>query len=600
MTLAMTDMLVSVIVPNYNYAHYLREAIDGVLAQTYPEIEIIVVDDGSSDASKEILESYGDQIVTIFQSNQGVSAARNNGVMASRGKFVAFLDADDAWLPAKIEREVRRFAFEEDLGLVHVGMREMDADGNEFRERLNGGEGRISNQLLLLATGGILGGGSGFMVPRAVFDEVGGFDTALSTSADWDLFYRIASRYPIGFVSEVLLKYRVHGSNMHANIIAMERDMTLAFEKAFRVMTPELSQIKRQAYGALHQNLAGSYFVAGEYRQFVRHSVRSLAFDAGNIVHFLKFPQRRNGKSRIRGSKPLSIKTNTLDSIRRIFTIAPFEGAMLSLLCGVRYGGFWSRFIPGPHLYPHGAIRKVERDGINYELDVSCLMQWYVYWDFKEKQRDRLYSLVQPGDVVLDVGTNIGETLLHFGKLVGDGGFVFGFEPDDENYRNVRRNMSINDSGSLKVFKLGISDKKEKVKLYCVDPNNLGMNRILNEKEAEQFQNFTTIETDTLDNVITENNIERVDVVKIDIEGYEMHALRGASRLLRTFRPKLFIEVGYSRLINNGASPNEMIAYLEGFGYKIFNAETDEAVSADYDFSPLGDGSIDVYARIDK
>ena len=273
---------------------------------------------------------------------------------------------------------------------------------------------------------------------------------------------------------------------------------------------------------------------------------------------------------------------------------------MLSLLCGVRYGGFWSRFIPGPHLHTHGALRQVERDGINYELDISCLMQWYVYWDFKEKQRDRLYSLVRTGDVVLDVGTNIGETLLQFGKLVGDRGFVFGFEPDDENYRKVQRNISINDSSNLHVFNLGVSDRKENVKLYRVDSNNTGMNRILNETEAERFQDFTTIETDTLDNVMTENNIKRVDVVKIDIEGYEMHALRGASQLLRTYRPKLFIEIGYTRLINNGASPNEMIGYLEGFGYKIFHAETDEQISADYDFSPLGDSSVDVYAWIDK
>ena len=110
------------------------------------------------------------------------------------------------------------------------------------------------------------------------------------------MFYRVTSRYAIGFVPAVLLKYRVHGSNMHGNVAAMERDMTLAFEKAFRVMTPELFQIKRQAYGALHQNLAGSYFVAGKYLQFIRHAIRSLAFDPGNIVHFLKFPQKRNGR----------------------------------------------------------------------------------------------------------------------------------------------------------------------------------------------------------------------------------------------------------------------------------------------------------------
>src|SRR5688500_3318505 len=102
-------MSVSVIIPNHNYVHYLREAIDGVINQTYPDIEIIVVDDGSTDGSREILKSYGERIVSICQNNQGVSAARNNGVRSSRGQYVAFLDADDSWLPEKIEREVEQF-----------------------------------------------------------------------------------------------------------------------------------------------------------------------------------------------------------------------------------------------------------------------------------------------------------------------------------------------------------------------------------------------------------------------------------------------------------------------------------------------------------
>src|SRR2546421_19710 len=122
------------------------------------------------------------------------------------------------------------------------------------------------------------------------------------------------------------------------------------------------------------------------------------------------------------------------DGIRKLFTFPPLEGLMLALFRGVKYAGFFSKFIPGPRLYPFGTRRSVVRDGIRYELDPSCMMQWYVYWQLKEKQRDRLYSLVRRGDVVLDVGTNIGETVLHFSRLVGNEGFVYGFEPDEVNY----------------------------------------------------------------------------------------------------------------------------------------------------------------------
>ncbi len=282
--------LVSVVIPNYNYAHYLSETIDSVLSQTYPQVEIIVVDDGSTDGSKEILAGYGGQIRTIFQQNLGVSAARNNGVSDSRGEFIAFLDADDYWLPTKIERQIERFSRDGQLGLVHVGVDEVDADGNSMLERLEGLEGDVSNELLQFKREGVLGGGSGLMVPRKVFDDVGGFDLRLSTSADWDLIYQISNRYPVGFVPEILLKYRVHNSNMHSNINVMEHDMSIAFKKALGDQSTAQSRL---CYGILYKTLAGSYFRAGNYTAFVRTAFQSLWFDPANLFYFVKFPIRK-------------------------------------------------------------------------------------------------------------------------------------------------------------------------------------------------------------------------------------------------------------------------------------------------------------------
>lgn len=290
--------LVSVIVPNYNYERYLREAIDSALAQTYPHIEIIVVDDGSQDNSREILKSYGDKIRTFVQQNAGVSAARNNGVKNCSGKYVAFLDADDVWLPQKIEKQVELFEREKDLGLVHVGVEEFDANGNTLKKRLEGMSGDVSQEFLLFERPVVLGGGSGLMLPREVFDEVGGFDLNLQTSADWDLFYRVSRNYKLGFVPEVLLRYRMHGSNMHGNIERMEREMLYGFEKAFRENLSDLQSIKRKAYGNLHKTLAGSYFHAGKYGNFLRQSVKSLCMNPSNILYFVGFPVRRSAKNR--------------------------------------------------------------------------------------------------------------------------------------------------------------------------------------------------------------------------------------------------------------------------------------------------------------
>ena len=282
--------LVTVVIPNFNYAHYVGEALDSVLSQTYPSLEIIVVDDGSTDNSKEVLESYGDKINAVYQQNQGVSVARNNGAAAGKGEFIAFIDADDAWMPEKIEKQIARFEIEPEIGLVHVGVAEVDAEGRTLLERLEGSEDTAVEDLLMLGRKGILGGGSGLMIRREVFYEIGGFDERLSTSADWDLFYQAASRYPIGFVPEILIRYRIHNSNMHGNVKVMEHDMLLALDKIFPDTTSDESRVR---YGDLYKTLAGSYFKAGDYAAFVRTAAQSLKYQPRNLSYFAGYPFRK-------------------------------------------------------------------------------------------------------------------------------------------------------------------------------------------------------------------------------------------------------------------------------------------------------------------
>jgi glycosyltransferase involved in cell wall biosynthesis len=295
----MNTPLVSVIIPNYNYANYLRQAIDSVLLQTYSNIEIIVVDDGSKDASKEILKSYGDKISVIFQQNSGVSAARNNGFAASKGEFIAFLDADDFWIPEKIAKQIDLFQSNPNLGFVHVGVQYVDAQNEPIKDLTDGQEGWVSEEFLLLDRPVVMSGGSGMMMPRRVLEKIGGFDPELSTCADWDLFYRISCIYEFGFLPEILLKYRIHDSNMHGNIQRMEREMLHGYQKAFSKESSKLQKIKRTAYGNLHKVLAGSYFYAQEYGNFLKHSLISVWLKPSNFIYFGGFPLRlirRNGK----------------------------------------------------------------------------------------------------------------------------------------------------------------------------------------------------------------------------------------------------------------------------------------------------------------
>lgn len=283
---------VSVVIPTHNHARFVTQAIESALAQTVSPYEVIVVDDGSTDDTSAALEEFTGRIRSVRQKNQGVATARNVGAALSSGDMLAFLDADDMWLPAKLERQTARFLSEPDLGLVHCGMEEIDAGGKRMSQLIDGMEGSVADELLLFRRPVILGGGSGVMISRKVFEALGGFDPALSTSADWDLYYRIARNHPVGFVAEVLLQYRLHGSNMHSNIHAMERDMLKAYSKAFSEGGAP-RRLRRCAYGKLHSVLAGSFFSAGQYGRFLEHAVKSLFLTPEKIGHFVGYPLRR-------------------------------------------------------------------------------------------------------------------------------------------------------------------------------------------------------------------------------------------------------------------------------------------------------------------
>jgi glycosyltransferase involved in cell wall biosynthesis len=287
---------VSVVIPCFNHARFLPEAIGSALGQTRPAAEVIVVDDGSVDETAHVLEAHAGRVRVVRQGNRGVSAARNAGAALAKGDLLAFLDADDVWLPGKLHEQIALFAASPALGLVHCGVEEIDAEGRTLRTRLDGLDGRVAEEMLLFRRTVILGGGSGAVVPRALFADVGGFDDALSTSADWDLHHRIARRTPVGFVPRVLLRYRVHGANMHADVERTGREMRAAYAKAF-AEAERLRPLRRRAYGGLHAMLSGSFQAQGRLLPAVRHGLRAITYDPSRIGRFLGYPARRSRRS---------------------------------------------------------------------------------------------------------------------------------------------------------------------------------------------------------------------------------------------------------------------------------------------------------------
>lgn len=284
---------VSVIIPNYNYGRFLSEAIDSVLAQTYRNIEIIVVDDGSTDDSLKILADYEKKgIKVIIQKNNGVGAARNSGAAKSKGEFIAFLDADDIWLPTKIERQLKQFT--DEIGLVTCGMREFDSSTKKTLSYFMSKKTDWTVREILLLDYPVVSG-SAIMVRRSAFEAVGGFDERkeMHPTEDWEFFYRLARVAQVFFVPEVLVEYRNHGNNGHLNVPRYERSMLIAYDKIFKNTDESTLKLKRRCYGNLYKILAGSYLHAGKYGEFLKKTGQSLFLTPENLSYFASFPLRR-------------------------------------------------------------------------------------------------------------------------------------------------------------------------------------------------------------------------------------------------------------------------------------------------------------------
>ena len=211
--------LVSVVIPCYNQARFLGEAIESVLAQSYPHFEVIVVDDGSTDNTSEVAASYAG-VRCIRQDNQGLAGARNTGIRESKGSYLVFLDADDRLLPDALKVGVEWLKARPECAFVSGLYRLIAADGSPLppiREQ----PCPDKEQYMEMLRGEYIITPAVIMHRRSVFEAVGGFDSSVNAAADYDLCLRVARRFPVYCHGEVVLEYRLHDSNMTRNSVLM-------------------------------------------------------------------------------------------------------------------------------------------------------------------------------------------------------------------------------------------------------------------------------------------------------------------------------------------------------------------------------------------
>lgn len=217
--------LVSIIIPTYNNATVVRDAIDSALAQSYQRKEIIIVDDGSTDDTRKALSSYTTRVNVIYQSNSGPGAARNRAVAASRGELLAFLDADDLWLPGKLEAQVEFLSKHPDIGVAYHDWHVVDIDSPasaEFVRCAHQIQSNLSppssasdvrwlyNELLfesVLCTDTV-------MMRRSLFDQLGKFDASLPQGQDYDLWLKASRRTQIGRLKEKFAVVRIRNRSI--------------------------------------------------------------------------------------------------------------------------------------------------------------------------------------------------------------------------------------------------------------------------------------------------------------------------------------------------------------------------------------------------
>ncbi len=292
-TLCLTDSLpledlvpkVSVVIPAYNCAAFLPETLDSVFAQTYSDLEVIVVDDGSTDDTQAVIAPYSLRIVCVLQQNKGLPAARNAGIRVAQGEFIALLDADDSWGADKIEKQLPRFS-DTEVGIVYSDFSVRYADGrfqsSYLINRPLASEGHVLENYIQ----------SRFLFPstmifrRECFEEFGNFDEEMLACEDIELFARICSRWKVSLVNEPLV-IRYEGShNITSNNSKINQYTILALQKIL-LKEPDLPNSTRkiidEELGRQHWWRGCAAFDARDYVLARRSFIQAIRCDRRHV-----------------------------------------------------------------------------------------------------------------------------------------------------------------------------------------------------------------------------------------------------------------------------------------------------------------------------
>lgn len=281
---------VSVVIPTYNRSEVLGRAIDSVLAQTHEDIEIVVVDDASTDETDRVVEGYEDVRYRRFEENKGANAARNEGIRLADGEFIAFLDADDYWRPSKLDRQLRAFeTAPRDCGLVHTAIEIQDFDGETIDWVGTCSPDNPKRRLLL---GDYVGTFSSVIVKSEVFDTVGALKRDLPSWQDWEFYLRVADSYDFEAVDDHLTVKRSGKDDQISKNLDTLLETTYPFFE--RIIEEEANKygilFSRRALARLRMEIGDAALVnrdVGTARRYLFKGLTKYPFEPKLMVYFL-------------------------------------------------------------------------------------------------------------------------------------------------------------------------------------------------------------------------------------------------------------------------------------------------------------------------
>jgi len=271
--------LVSLIIPTHNRCALLRQAVVSALAQTYPALEIIVVNDGSTDGTATFLAEYKTRIKVITQPNQGVVAARNHGIKAAQGYYLTFLDDDDWLATTKVAQQVAFLAQHPDMGLVHCSYHKCDSEGQLVEKTWL----RPQSDFFLQLVGGNFVWSGGPLIRREYMEKVGGYAEKVSSDIlsceDWDLWLRLAhAGCQFGVIQQPLGTYRLQPHSLVTNFAQLEKAVLTVLQRTFAMsdLPVPVAAAKPLAYAHMHLWLSARGLAGGQTEAGSHHLIQAL------------------------------------------------------------------------------------------------------------------------------------------------------------------------------------------------------------------------------------------------------------------------------------------------------------------------------------